>query len=202
VRRGASVAAGAILLGAATLLSACRAGGGSGSGALGRLGDVVEGGEAVNLVRALPPPAPAGSLAVVVTAKDGKVELRVAEPKGDRLAIVHTARPGDEFRNLDVEDVTGDGAPEVVSSWIGGQLEVVEVLGRAQAGAQAGAPGAWTQLLMNGGQEIETRRRPDRKTDFWITSRTYEESSGQPPVYQTTIYAWDGTKFREENGAP
>jgi hypothetical protein len=164
------------------------------SGALARLGDVVHDGESVVLVRTLPQPSPAGSVAVVVTGREGKVELRIAEPKGDGdgLAVVHTSRPGDEFRNLTVEDVTGDDAPEVVSSWIGGQLEVVEVLGRAS--------GAWTALLQNGGQEVERRRRADRTTSFWITSRTYEEATGQPPVYQTTIYSWDGTQFHEEGG--
>jgi hypothetical protein len=183
-----------IIVGAAAILPACRANG-DGS-ALARIGDVVQGGEAVILVRALPPPLPAGSIAVVVKSRDGKVELRLAEPRGNGLEIVHTSRPGDEFRNLAVEDVTGDGAPEVVSSWIGGQLEVIEVLGRSAA------TGQWTQLLMNGGQEIETRRRPDHTTAFWVTSRTYEESTGQPPVYQTTVYSWDGTKFRDENAAP
>jgi hypothetical protein len=164
---------------------------------------VVHDGESVVLVRTLPPPAPAGSIAVVVSGKDGKVELRIAEPKGstggsaasgagaDGLVILHTSRPGDEFRNLTLEDVTGDGSPEVVTRWIGGQLEVVEVLGRAS--------GAWTPLLQNGGQEVETRRRVDKTTAFWITSRTYEEAAGQPPVYQTTIYSWDGKQFREQN---
>jgi hypothetical protein len=182
---------GAIVLGGAWMC-ACR--GGADAGALARIGDVVARGESVILVRALPSPAPAGSLAVVVTGLDHKIELRLAEPKGGPLAIVHTSRPGDEFRNLTVEDVTGDGAPEVVTSWIGGQLEVVEVLGRAPAGQ-------WTQLLMNGGQEVETRPRADHTTAFWITSRTYEESAGQPPVYQTIVYSWDGTQFREENAA-
>jgi hypothetical protein len=174
-------------------------------------------GESVVLVRTLPPPAPAGSIAVVVSGKDGKVELRIAEPKGsaggsaaggagaDGLVIVHTSRPGDEFRNLTLEDVTGDGSPEVVTRWIGGQLEVVEVLGRASgaSGAGASSPGAagtWTPLLQNGGQEVETRRRVDKTTAFWITSRTYEEAAGQPPVYQTTIYSWDGKQFHEEGG--
>jgi hypothetical protein len=196
------------------LLSACRATGGS--GALARIGDVVHEGESVVLVRMLPPPAPAGSIALVVSGKDGKVELRIAEPKGSTggttagsagaggLTIVHISRPGDEFRNLTLQDVTGDGAPEVVTSWIGGQLEVVEVLGRSSGASGAspsspGASGTWTPLLQNGGQEVETRRRPDRTTAFWITSRTYEEAAGQPPVYQTTIYSWDGKQFREQN---
>ena len=179
---------GGCVLAAGAALSGCRATGDG--GALAHVAEVVKSGEAAVLVRTLPPPAPSGSLAVVVTGKDGKVELRIAEPGGSGLVVVHTSRPGDEFRNLSVEDVTGDDAPEVVTSWIGGQLEVVEVLGRAS--------GTWTSLLMNGGQEVETRRRPDHTTAFWVTSRTYEEGAGQPPVYQTTIYSWDGKQFREE----
>jgi len=46
---------------------------------------------------------------------------------------------------------------------------------------------------------IEERRRADRTVAFWITSRTYEEESGLPPVYETRVWNWDGTAFSEES---
>jgi hypothetical protein len=145
----------------------------------------------VLLQRVLPPALGDGAMALVVKGGDGEVELRLAERRaGGALTVTHTSRPGDEFRNLSVEDVTGDGKPEVTTTWLGGQLEVIEVLGRD-------AQGAWKALLQNGGQTIEERRRSEGAASFWITSRTYEEETGQPPVYQTTIFDWNGTVFAE-----
>jgi hypothetical protein len=90
-----------------------------------------------------------------------------------------------------VEDVNADGRPDLVARWAGGQIEIVEVLGR-------GADDAWSPLLQNGAEVIEERRRPDRTVAFWLTSRTYEEDPGRPPVYQTTVYGWNGQAFVEE----
>jgi len=132
-------------------------------------------------------PAPEFTVAVVKQA-DGKVELRIGEQRPQGRAQVHASRPGDEFRNLAIEDLNADGRPEIVSTWTGGQLEVVEVLGRS-------AEGSWTALLQNAGQIVEERRLGDRSTAFWITSRTYEEEPGQPPIYETVVYRWDGAAF-------
>jgi hypothetical protein len=125
---------------------------------------------------------------VVVKQADGKLELRVGEHRPRGAAQVHASRPGDEFRNLAIEDVNSDGRPEIVSTWLGGQLEIVEVLGRSD-------DGAWKPILQNAGQIIEERRLSDRSTAFWITSRTYEEESGQPPIFETVVYRWDGSAF-------
>jgi hypothetical protein len=122
---------------------------------------------------------------------DGHEEMRLAEPAGGGFARVYSTRPGDEFRNLAIEDIDGDGGPEVIGRWAGGQLEVVEVTGRAPNGG-------WRALLQNAGQMIEERRRADRTIAFWITSRTYEEESGHPPVYETRVWRWDGSAFTEE----
>jgi hypothetical protein len=125
---------------------------------------------------------------VVVKPSDGKLELRVGERRPRGAAQVHASRPGDEFRNLAIEDVNADGRPEIVSTWTGGQLEVVEVLGRSD-------DGAWKAILQNAGQIIEERRLSDRSTAFWITSRTYEEEAGHPPIFETVVYRWDGAAF-------
>jgi hypothetical protein len=141
------------------------------------------------------PAAPAAgapeALALVVRTTDSHDEFRVAEKRDRGWVVVHLSRPGDEFRNLQVEDVNDDGRPEVVSRWAGGQIEIVEVLGRS-------ADGAWAPLFQNGAQVIEERRRRDRTIAFWLTGRTYEENPGQPPVYETTVYAWNGQAFAEE----
>jgi len=125
---------------------------------------------------------------VVVKEADGKLELRVGEHRPRGAAQAHASRPGDEFRNLAIEDVNSDGKPEIVSTWTGGQLEIVEVLGRSD-------DGSWKALLQNAGQIIEERRLSDRSTAFWITSRTYEEEAGHPPIFETVVYRWDGSAF-------
>jgi hypothetical protein len=171
----------------------CRGGGGPAAGVAG-LGSILKAQDEVLLTRVLPPSLGDGAIAVVVKTAEGPVELRLAERRGGgALEVTHASRPGDEFRNLVVEDLTGDGRPEIASTWLGGQLEVIEVLGR-------GADGGWTVLLQNAGQTVETRRRSDHLAAFWITSRTYEEETGQPPVYQTTIFEWNGRAFAEPGG--
>jgi hypothetical protein len=177
-------------------LAACRDGG---LGSAGEdLGDLVHPGETLVLLRrvpATPAPGSPGAAApvpeftvVVVKQPDGKVELRVGEQGAKGKGPVHASRPGDEFRNLTIEDLNANGQPEIVSTWTGGQLEVVEVLGRS-------AEGVWKPLLQNAGQIIEERRGADRSTDFWITSRTYEEEPGHPPIFETVVYRWDGKAF-------
>jgi hypothetical protein len=129
-----------------------------------------------------------GFTVVVVKQADGRTELRIGERRPQGSTQVHASRAGDEFRNLAVEDVNADGRPEIVSTWSGGQLEVVEVLGRSP-------DGSWTALFQNAGQIVEERRLADRSTAFWITSRTYEEEPGHPPIFETVVYRWDGAAF-------
>ena len=168
---------------------------------LGDLTGLVRPGEVVQLLRRVAPtpvPGSPGATApvpelqlLVVRTRDGKSELRIGEQRSQGRVQVHASRPGDEFRNLTVEDVNADGRPEVVTQWQGGQLEVVEVLGRD-------TEGSWSPLLQNAGQIVEERRLPDRTTAFFITSRTYEEEAGHPPVYETLIYRWDGKGFAQD----
>ena len=198
-RRLTAILCGCLL--AAAAANGCRSkpgtpAGGTGSGLSG-IGSILKDKDEVLLQRVLPPALGDGAVALVVKGGDGAIELRLAERRagggagtGGALVVTHASRPGDEFRNLSVEDVTGDGKPEVTSTWLGGQLEVIEVLGRD-------AQGQWKSLLQNGGQTIEERRRSEGAASFWITSRTYEEETGQPPVYQTTIFDWNGTLFAE-----
>jgi len=183
-RRTAVVAA----LLAAGGLAACSGGGGD----LRGIPDLVKTGETLQMARALPA-APGGGdeVALVVRSADKHDELRVAQRSGTGWKVAHASRPGDEFRNLLVEDVNADGRPDLVTRWAGGQIEIVEVLGR-------GADNAWGALLQNGAEVIEERRRPDRTVAFWLTSRTYEEDPGHPPVYETTVYGWNGRSFVEE----
>jgi hypothetical protein len=172
-------------------MTGCRGKGGAPAGAPAGAGpgSILKDTDQVLMQRVLPAALGDGAMALVVKNAEGAVELRLAERRKDgALAVTFTSRPADEFRNLSVEDVTGDGTPEVTSTWLGGQLEVIEVLGRD-------AQGAWRPLLQNGGQTIETRRHDGRAAAFWITSRTYEEEAGQPPVYQTTIFDWNGQAF-------
>ncbi|HET8948350.1 MAG TPA: hypothetical protein VFQ07_15325 [Candidatus Polarisedimenticolia bacterium] len=203
------------LLAAAAASSGCRGKSGAPAGSTGAgsglagVGSILKDKDEVLLQRVLPPALGDGAVALVVRGGDGAVELRLAERRaggaltggavaggaltggavtGGALTVTHTSRPGDEFRNLSVEDVTGDGKPEITTTWLGGQLEVIEVLGRD-------AQGEWKSLLQNGGQTIEERRRSEGAASFWITSRTYEEEAGQPPVYQTTIFDWNGSAF-------
>jgi hypothetical protein len=201
VRRAGSRATAALAAMAAAILPlalACRGGPAGPPGAIPGLSDLTRDGETILFARRfLRGPPPAGgeaprALVVVVRMADGHEEMRLGEPQGGGFARVHATRPGDEFRNLAIEDINGDGRPEIVGRWSGGQLEVVEVIGR-------GPEGGWRPLLQNAGQVIEERRRADRTVAFWITSRTYEEESGLPPVYETRVWRWDGTNFTEES---
>jgi len=135
-------------------------------------------------------------MVVVVVPEGGKPELRILELQreeqgaGGAWRVAHRAPQGDLFRKLDVEDVTGDGRPEILATSLGGHLEVLEVYTRDD-------DGAWRSAFQNGGQEIEKRHAPGGAIEFWVTSRTYEERPGQPPTYATGIYRWDGRSFTE-----
>jgi hypothetical protein len=178
------------------LTPACGGGRGDAPGAIPGLDVLTAEGESVLFARRfhLGPPGADNdpqALVAVVLMSDGHEEMRVAEPAKDGFKRVFSTRPGDEFRNLAIEDLNGDGRPEIVGRWTGGQLEVIEVDGRAPQGG-------WRSLLQNAGQTIEERRRSDRTVAFWITSRTYEEEAGLPPVYVTRVWRWDGSGFTEE----
>jgi hypothetical protein len=144
----------------------------------------------------LDPDTPDRIVAVVIP-RGGKPELRIYEwrsPEGrgrGAWSLAHRAPQGDLFRNLAVEDVTGDGRPEVLATSLGGHLEVLEVITRDE-------DGTYHPVFQNGGREIEKRYAPGGAVEFWITSRTYEEQPGQPPTYVTSIHRWDGREFTEK----
>jgi hypothetical protein len=190
MRRNLELAATGAALIAAGFLPACRGTGGDAD--LRGVPELMRSGEALQMARALPAAPGAGDVvALVVRTTDNHDELRIAERSAAGWKVTHSSRPGDEFRNLLVEDVNADGRPDLVSRWAGGQIEIVEVLGR-------GADNAWSPMLQNGAEVIEERRRPDRTVAFWLTGRTYEEDPGHPPVYVTTVYGWNGRAFVEE----
>ncbi len=146
-------------------------------------------GDRLILARVLDPDV-GDRVAAVVRPGGGKPELRIYERRGNGDALVHTVQRGELFHNLALEDVTGDGQDEILSTWTGGHLEILEVTARA-------ADGTYATLFQNAGQEIERRYGPGGAVEFWITSRTYEEKAGQPPSYDTTVYRWDGKAFSE-----
>jgi hypothetical protein len=150
-------------------------------------------GDRVVLLRALDPgpgTGPQELIAAIVRRGDGRPELRCYEKKGKDYALAHTTQQGDRFRNLTIEDVTDDGRPEILATWEGGQLEILQVIARAD-------DGSWATIFQNAGQEIERRYAPGGTVEFWITGRTYEEGPGQPPIYATVVYRWDGKGFTE-----
>jgi len=157
---------------------------------LTQIGTALAPGDRVVMLRMLGD-GPADGVALVVSPKGAPPELRLYdEDDHGRLRLRHRSRQGDDFRNLSIEDVNGDERDEVVSTWAGGHLEVVEVIGRI-------GDGSWVTLFQNGGQEIERRRLPGGAYEFLISSRTYEEQAGQPPSYETTAYRWNGSAFSE-----
>lgn len=149
-------------------------------------------GERMLELRVLDPPDAARIAAVIDTA-GGRPELRIYERgPGGAWARVVSESEGDQFGNLSVEDVDGDGRDEVLVSWLGGHLEILEVMAR-------GDDGSWKTVFQNAGRSIERRYGETGTLEFWITSRTYEESPGEPPAYATTIYRWAGDGFAEIN---
>ena len=159
--------------------------------ALRALARILQPGDRVVLARTLDPDADDRFVAVVRTAA-GKQELRLYERTGGRrdYVLAHKEQQGDEFHNLVLEDVDGDGREEIVTTWTGGHLELLDVIAR-------GADGSYRSLFQNAGQEIERRYGQGGVVEFWITSRTYQEQAGQPPTYDTVVYRWDGKKFSE-----
>jgi len=150
-------------------------------------------GDRLILLRVLDAPAQ-DRLAAVVAVAGGKPELRIYErQEGGRYALALTEQQGDAFANLVLEDLNADGQDEIVATWSGGHLETLEVLGRT-------GPGAYRNLFLNAGRQIEKRYDPAGRAEFWITSRTYAEAAGQPPAYETTVFRWDGEKFAEAKG--
>lgn len=151
------------------------------------LATTLEPGDRLVLARALD--ADAAHVASVVTTKEGKPELRLYDRgTGGSYSKALTLQKGDEFRNLTLEDVDGDGRPEILSTWEGGHLEIVEVTSQ-------GPP--YKSLFQNAGRQIEKRYDAAGLLEFWITSRTYDEPPGQPPAYATTVYRFSGGAFVE-----
>jgi hypothetical protein len=143
----------------------------------------------VVLLRCLEPET-AGRFALVVRPGGGKPELRIYETRDGRPHLAYTAQQGDEFINLTLEDVNGDGDPEILTTWSGGHLEILDVITRSPQGG-------YGSLFQNAGRRIEQRHRPDGSIEFLITSRTYEETGAEPPAYETVPYVWNGRTFAE-----
>lgn len=158
---------------------------------LGAVGRILRPGERLALFRPFGPETGERFVAVVRTA-GGKTELRVYERRaapGD-YAVAYAEQQGDLFHNLVLEDVDADGQEDIVATWTGGHLEILDVIARDQGGA-------YRSLFQNAGQQIERHFGPDGAVEFWITSRTYRESPGQAPTYETLVFRWNGTRFSE-----
>ena len=156
---------------------------------LSLLGRTLKRGERIVLLRTLDPEGT--HVGMVVDSPAGKPELRVYEQRGSKeYALVHTAQQGDAFRNLSLEDVDGDGKDEIVVTWEGGHLELVEVISQE-------ADHAYRSIFQNAGRQIEKRYSPAGQIEFWITSRTYGEGPGEAPAYATTVYRFENGKYIE-----
>lgn len=178
------VAAAAVVL--AACLPACRSR--SGDPALLSVARLLQKGDRLVLVRALDPEGT--RVAAVVNTAAGKPELRIYESRDGRYVQAHTASQGDGFKNLEVVDVDLDGQEEMVVTWEGGHLEMIEVIARD-------AGGAYRTIFQNAGRQIEARYDAAGRIEFWITSRTYEEGPRQSPDYETDIYRWDKGGYAE-----
>lgn len=137
---------------------------------------------------------PEGVVAVVREAA-GRLELRLYDWDGRSATLAHTVPGGETFQNLDLFDADGDGRREIVVIWGGGRLSVVEVIGRR-------GDDRYRSLFQNAGSEIEIRQAPGGRLELLITGRTYEEEAGQPPVYETIPYRWDGERFSPATAVP
>jgi hypothetical protein len=146
-------------------------------------------GDRVILVRVLDPQA--SRVAAVIETSAGKPELRFYEQRGTgQYGLVHTVQEGDSFKNLTLEDVDGDGKDEVVTTWEGGHLEIVEVIAQ-------GADRGYRSIFQNAGRQVEKRYDPAGLVEFWITSRTYDEGPAEPAGYATTVYRLLDGKYVE-----
>jgi hypothetical protein len=138
--------------------------------------------------------APAG-VVVVVRDVDGRLELRVYEWDGRSASLAHSVPGGETFQNLDLFDADGDGRRDIVVIWGGGRLSIIEVIGRR-------GEDRYRTLFQNAGSEIEIRQAPGGGLELVITGRTYEEEAGQPPVYESVPYRWDGEHFSPATPGP
>lgn len=130
---------------------------------------------------------PEGVVAVVRD-RSGRLALRVYDWDGRSASLEYSIEGGETFENLDLFDADGDGRRDISVIWGSGQLSVIEVIGRRQNGR-------YRSLFQNAGSEIEVRQTPDGRLELLVTGRTYEEEPGQPPVYETVPYRWDGEEF-------
>ncbi len=186
-RRSSSAAFAACLL-----LAACS--GAADDPALDALRKSLSRGERLLQMRILEP-ASEGAIAAVVQPAGKEPELRIHERDRSGDSVVRCrSRLGDTLRVLEAEDLDGDGREEVLATWIGGHLEILEILKRE-------ADGSCRTLFQDGGQAVVRRLGPGGATEIRVTSRTYDEEAGQPPVYDTTIYRWTGDAF-ESAGPP
>jgi len=132
-----------------------------------------------------------GVVAVVREAVD-RLTLRVYDWDGRTVSLAHSVAGGETFENLDLLDADGDGHRDILVIWGGGQLSMVEVIGRRE-------DEPYRSLFQNAGSEIEVRRTVTGQIEILVTGRTYEELPGQPPVYETIPYRWDGEHFSPTN---
>ncbi|HEV8702619.1 MAG TPA: hypothetical protein VGV60_15200 [Candidatus Polarisedimenticolia bacterium] len=151
--------------------------------ALRAIAGVLRKGDRLIALRAIDPAAT--RIAAVIGTAAGKPELRIFEGGGGKkLVLAHTASQGDGFKNLALQDVDLDGREEIVVTWEGGHLEMIEVIARDPSGA-------YRTIFQNAGRQIEARYDAAGRIEFWITSRTYQEGPRQAPDYETTVYRWD-----------
>lgn len=178
----------AAALGLAAWLPACRSR--PDDPAVAMLAHALHPGDRLLFLRTLDPEGT--RIAAVVDTAAGKPELRIYEGGGGgkEYALAHTARQGDAFKNLALDDVDMDGRDEIVVTWEGGHLEMVEVIARDPGGA-------YRAIFQNAGRQIEKRYDPAGRVEFWITSRTYEEGPREPPAYETTVYRLDKGQYAE-----
>ncbi len=167
-------------------IAAC--GGDAGDPVLDGLAAVLAPDERLLQMQLLDPESP-DAVAAVVQEPGGGQELRIYERDGDRpYRARYRSRQGDRLSNLELEDVTGDGREEILATWSGGRLEILEVVERQP-------DGSYVTIFENGGRGIERRDSPDGGREIRVTSRTYAEEGGEPPAYEMTIYRYDGDRF-------
>ncbi len=165
------------------------------------LGEVIRSlpsGEAVLYARTLAAAdedGPPAGVVAVVREVDGRLELRVYDWDGRSASLVHSVPGGETFQNLDLFDADGDGRRDIVVIWGGGRLSIIEVIGRR-------GEERYRTLFQNAGSEIEIRQAPGGGLELVITGRTYEEEAGQPPVYESVPYRWDGEHFSPATPGP
>ena len=176
----------ATVMALAAWLPACRSR--SGDPAILAISRLFQKGDRLILLRALDPAAT--RVAAVVNTAAGKPELRIYEGSGKGYVQAHTDSQGDAFKNLALMDVDLDGQEEMVVTWEGGHLEMIEVIARDPSGA-------YRTIFQNAGRQVEARYDAAGRIEFWITSRTYEEGPRQSPDYETDVYRWDKGGYSE-----